>query len=59
MHIQSNRRRTRVVTVHVGDTLHQELARLAERDRRSLSNLLSKLAEDRVRSERELDRTTA
>ena len=45
-------RRTKVVTVHFEPDLHDAIKQIARRDGRPLSNMIRKLAEDRVRDER-------
>jgi predicted DNA-binding ribbon-helix-helix protein len=45
-------RRTKVVTVHLEPNLHNAIKQIARRDGRPLSNMIRKLAEDRVRDDR-------
>jgi predicted DNA-binding ribbon-helix-helix protein len=51
MQTNSPLRRSRPVTVHLEPELKDALARIAQQDGRTLSNLIRKLAETRVRAE--------
>jgi predicted DNA-binding ribbon-helix-helix protein len=47
-----SKRRSRVITVHLEPDLHDAIKQIAWDDGRTLSNMIRKLAEARVRDER-------
>jgi len=49
---ENPKRCSRVVTVHLEPELHDKIKEIARRDGRPISNMIRKLAEDRVRHER-------